>query len=386
MHSIELLKSITEVDRSDWDQLTGHNIFASYGWLRVVEETLIIPQHHCYLVLRDAAGLAAAVPCYLQEKRDSLVNLDYLLFGRLAPAASILGISVLPVLICGTRVGVGEGVFVRKQASAPERARLIALVVEATEKLARRNGWTVCFRGVAQTLPKTSYVLQDYQYLRTREQPMTYLDIEWTSFRDYLRHLKKIHPSTAKSIRREINLSRRGGIVIKELEDPIRYQKRLHLLLDSHFIRLNQRPFPFCANFFKSLKKHLDDKATVYVATHGEQLIGATVALRNNGLAYLPFIGVNREQYRDVVRESAVYFNVAFNTPIRDFIEAGYRRIYYGKMLYGMKVRRGCRLVNPDLYFRGRNRLHELALRPLFGYHRRRIHNIVLSIPRHQKT
>jgi predicted N-acyltransferase len=379
----EVVESLADVEPSEWNRLAGRRVLASYGWLRTIEETRTSPILSRYILARNGSGLVGAIVCQIQESASEAFDLDDVLFGRLAKATRRMGLSALPALVCGSWVGGGESVLVRGGTPAGERQRLVVELVQAVERMARGSGWGVCFRGVAETESSIAEVLVKRGYLRSRELPVACLELDsgWSCFSDFRRHLKKTHPKTAKSLAREINLARRGGLVIEQLDKPAHLREHLHGLMNSHYFRLNQKPFPFRSEFFEQLKSRLDGRAVIYVARIEEELIGVTVTLWDDDAVYVPMIGVDPDRGR----ASAAYFNLAYNRPIQDSLAAGHRRMYFGRLLYGLKARRGCRRLDMDLYFRGRNTIQERLLRPLFVLRSMRIDSMSAALPRKVK-
>jgi hypothetical protein len=138
-----------------------------------------------------------------------------MLFGRLAKAAQCLHLGVLPCLVCGTAVGIGEPVLVRASATAEERKHVTVTLAWAIEETALEKGWTICFRQVRRVMSPIVEVLTNRGYLRTSELPTACLELDpgWHSFADFRRHLKKAHPRTAKNIKGELNRAKRAGLV-----------------------------------------------------------------------------------------------------------------------------------------------------------------------------
>jgi predicted N-acyltransferase len=266
--------------------------------------------------------------------------------------------------VCGTEVGVGEPVLVRASATAEECKHVTATLVRAIEETAREKGWAICFRQVRRVMSPIVEVLTKRGYLRGSELPTACLELDpgWHSFADFRRHLKKAHPRTAKNIKGELNCAKRAGLVIEQLDEPAPYRERLHRLMDAHYVRLNRQPFPFRPEFFDQLKARLGDRAVIYVARIGAELVGAQVELQGGDEVILPMIGINH----DSGRAGAVYFNLGYNRPIEDSIAARHRRIYLGKMVYDAKARRGCCCVEIDSYLRVWSGFQERALRALW--------------------
>ena len=277
--SIERAESITEIDPSEWDRLAGQTVTTSHGWLRTLEDSTIHRVRCQYVLARGANGLLAAVAGQVHEKPGDMIDLDSILFGRFAALGRRLGLGTLPALVCGTRVGVAGPVLVSSDATFSEREQLISDVVQAAEAVARENRWTVCFREVHRTNSQLMEVLGKRGYLRTREMPLAYLDIAWSTFAEFRRHLRETHPATAKNLSREISHGKRNGVVIEQVEDPTRYGDRLYHLLDSHYFRLNRKPFPFGPRFLERARRQIFRMRIVADAI-AEEVVDARQLLR----------------------------------------------------------------------------------------------------------
>lgn len=370
---VDRLETIADVDRAAWDRLAPDDVFASYGWLRTVEETALF-RRSLYFVAREAGALVAAAPCY--REAAEVAGMDRIVFGRFARLARALRIGVSPVLVCGTPIGLSEHVRVDPGASPEERRRWTVLLIEAMERFAREHATTLCFRNVVDGVRPLPETLERRGYLRAAEMPTTIMDVAWASFAEYERDLKREHPATAKNIRRELNRAHRGGIVFRKLVDAVPGAPRLHAILDAHSRRLNGVPFPFRAAFLEALKRDLGDKLIVYVAFDGDDPVGVTLAVRAGDAVFLPIVGL------DIARARAtfVYFNNSYNVPIDDAIASGIRRIYCGKLLYDVKVRRGFRLLDLSAYMHVPNRVRAAVLAPVFAAQRSRIHRMLREV------
>jgi predicted N-acyltransferase len=382
---IEQVDRLTDVDPSEWDRLAGRSVLASYGWWRTVESTRLSQSRPRYILARTADGLVGAVCCEIQEPASDHAGLDALLFGRFRNAARHLRLNVLPSLVCGgAPIGARAPILVRSDLPADERRRLTTDLVQAVEDTARGHGWTVCFRGVGRERSPISDVLAARGYLRSPELPTACLELDpsWRSFAEYRRGLKRIHHNTEKGIRRELNRARRTGLVIDQVVDPRPCADRLHALLTSHYARLNGKPFPFCPDFLDQLKSRLGDRALIYVARVGEALVGVVIGLRDADEVSIAMVGMDA----DAGRDSSAYFNLGYNRPIEDAIAAGHRRIYFGRLVYDLKARRGCVRVDSDLYLRVWSRTQAHALRALLIVRTRRMGGMAAALPPHKSV
>jgi predicted N-acyltransferase len=358
--SVERFEAIADRDRAAWDRLAANDTFASSGWLKTMEETALL-RRSVYFVARRASQLVAAAPCYLQEAVPAVSGMDGVVFGRFTKLARALGINVSPALVCGTSIGLSGHVLIAPDTSPEERRRLTLDVIDAMERFAQQQGVTLCFRNVVDRDAWLPGTLEGRGYLRATEMPTTVMDVAWTSFSGYLRDLKREHPATAENVRREVNRAHKGGIVFRKVVDGIACAPRLLALLDAHNRRLNGAPFPFRPAFLEVLQRYLGDKLVVYVALDGDDPIGVSLGVRAGDAIFLPMVGVDVTRGR----ETFVYFNNSYRMPIEDAIATGIRRIYCGKLVYDVKLRRGFRLLDLSAYFRVPNRLHAALLAPV---------------------
>jgi predicted N-acyltransferase len=363
MADISLVETVSKIDPHEWDDLVGGNILLSHSWLRLIEDTSKIPTKFRYLLARDNSKILAALFCWGQNQELIPTSLDHVLYGRFAGTARLTGLTLQPSLICGALGGYHQGIMFRKDLSGTDRKNLLTLLLVSVEDMARIESHTLCFRQFPTEDNDAANVLSSRRYLCTPEFPLTYLDIEWNSFATYLKTLKRWHPGAEKSIRNEINRSRRAGVMIHRLKDTSSVFSRLHAVADAHYKRLNTSPFPYQPDFFGKIKEYLGDKVVIYTAVKGEQIIGVLIMLRSNGNAFLPIIGIDTEY----VHKDGIYFNLAFNQPIRDGIESGLRRLYFGILLYGTKLRRGCRLADANIYLKTEGRISHLIMRPIIA-------------------
>ena len=363
MEDISLLESIAEIDPREWDELAREDVLASHAWLRLIEETSLTTLRCRCLMAREGSKLQAAIFFWRQHRHDNTLSLDKLFFGRLAKWAGLIGLTVFPLFVGGEVVGWRRTILFRNDLSADDRRRLLAQMLPFLETAARSVDHTLCFRGILSNEAELTEVFSTRDYLCTPELPVCCLEIEWDSFAGYLLALKSQHPRTERNIRYEINQFRRSGITIERLEDPAGVCGRLHEVVDSHHRRLNGRPFPYRPEFFEQLKSRLGDKAIIYAAVTGERIVGVLVMLCSDEEASLPIVGIDPEYFR----KDALYFNLVFNRPIRDAIEAGLRRVYYGRLVYDVKLWRGCRLVDSNIYLMPRCGLGGTLLQPLMA-------------------
>jgi len=376
--AIEQWDSIARADPGQWDRMAGARVLHSHGWLRALEESSLVRGRHVYFVARGGDGLLGAIATRLQVRGQAGRTLDHLLFNRGATLARHLGASPLPALVGGTQVGYANPIALHPGLSAAERGAVRRELLACVERTAAENGWSVCLRDLPRDGSPLAQALADRDYLRTPEMPVACLPITWDSFAGYLAQLKASHRWSAKNVRREMNAARRHGLVIEAIGGASFDPEPLHALLDAHHFRRNREPFPYDPGLLQRTKSYLGDRAMIHVARIGGRLGGVSLGVGDADAVHRLKVGVDP----GVGREASLFANLCYNCPIETLTATGCRRIYYGRLLYDFKVRRGCTLIDADLYVNCRNRMRRSMLVALLEIRSRRVAARTAGLPR----
>jgi predicted N-acyltransferase len=363
MHSVNIVESITELKKREWDELAFDNVFASYGWLKTVEEAFagkICPR---YVVIKNSNRLVAVAVSYLFEKRRHVDDLDNILLGRLRRYVSNLGISFMPALICGPLFCYGKHFLVSSEASPEERRIATTELLDTIEGIATGRGLPVGFSGVMDDETELMRLLANRKYRKAIDLPLAFLDIKWGSFSEYVDHLKTISKKARKVVKNEINRNQKEGVVIKPLKGPENHEDRLGELVNDNAYRHNQRPFMFRQGFFAKLKENLGKEARFYVSIKHDAITGVCILLVRNKIGYLPMVGVDHNK----TANDFTYFNISFYKPISDAISEGITVLYFGRGMYELKARRGCSSKNVYTYYNPFDNVKDRAVRLWFA-------------------
>lgn len=357
--SVVVHTSITHVAQPDWDRMAG-DVHMSHGWLRTIEETFLAPVAHRYLLVMDKGVLIGAAVCHIQYPTNDSFTLDDAIFGRFKDFAAILGLSVLPSLVCGPLRGYGQHFLLPRDLTGEDRQTVTAILFDALEREAASLKLSISFNNVMAEEHELMQVMEQKSFNRTINFPLNYLDIQWSSQDEYLKFLAN------RKLTREVNRNRKAGVVITQIETVGSCQHRLHQLLNENYMKYNGKPLPMREDFSSLCKKYLGSETIVYVAVKEGAIIGTSFLFHRQDIAYVVDVGVDHA----TAGNDFTYFNLTYYRPTADAVRKRIKRIYYGTMMYAMKSRRGCATTPLYLYHKPRRRLLRAAAGPLFSIHR----------------
>jgi predicted N-acyltransferase len=340
-----VLHSLSDVDPCDWDRLAGDNAFATYGWLLTVEQCSRGRVEPLYFVHREDDRLVATAVCYVASRADEVETLDDMVYGRMAGVARRLRLSTLPALVCGAPLGYGWHVGLDVRLAQADRHRVCASMIDAMEGVARQRRLNLNFVHLMQHERELAEALQTRDYLQHVNVPVAVLDIGWTSFDAYLDHLP---PRTRSEFRRQIKHNRAAGTTVDLVASMAPHDREVLSLFDANRWKHNRLRFAFDERCFASLDQHLHGRAKLLTATKGGSLTGACLVLEQGVCSYAVAVGI--DQHRAAA--DYTYFHLTYNSVIADAIHSQRRRVYFGRGLYDVKLRRGCTLENTYVYSR----------------------------------
>ena len=194
---------------------------------------------------------------------------------------------------------------------------------------------------------------------------MAYMDITWGSFEGYKKYIQRQRPNMKGHVITEINRNQKAGVTIEKVINLKGQEKSFYDLLNRNYLRHNNRPLPFGADFLSRLKKNFGDDLVIYRSVKKGRISGVVVMLRNKGIGHLPFVGIDY----DLAQNDFTYFNICFYRPIADAISENIKRIYYGAGPYYPKLRRGCNVKKGYFFHKTFHPIVKLMLRFWFFLH-----------------
>jgi len=339
MQTIDVFPTISEILQEEWDRLITTNVFATHGWLQTVETTFIGDIRPLYVLVREDEKPVGATVCYTFRKTGTVEDLDDRLFGRVKPLALRLGISFMPTMVCGTLWGGSDHLAVEPEAHPERKQAIMNKLLDVVEGEASRKGLPLNLMNVPEEDKDLAAVLCHRGYNCSRHVPMTLLDICWSSFDEYSRHLSQ---NARNNLRKQVNRNRKSGATVSILENVGEHAERLHELMTMNYRKHWNLPFCFSKGFFSELKRNLGRNAMFRISQKAGFITGVLIELRYNRTSQIPLIGIDHE----MCRNDMTYFNLGYYSPIAEAISAGMIHLYFGPGHYLMKMRFGCRTMN----------------------------------------
>jgi predicted N-acyltransferase len=364
MNEVKIFNSIKEIKKEDWDLLTENNVYMCYEWLKTIEETTAINSLPYYIVVIDEEQIIGASVCYFDQKDDNRI-IDRVLLGRFCKLKWIKNITFSPVLICNQQRGHGTH-FIFHPKKNGQISQLQDKILEEIERIAKANKTNVCFLNVIRSEKQLMESLVERGYYKTNDIPSNFIDVKWSSFKEYKKYLSLKYPYMNKSIRHQINRNEKAGVKIEQLQEIDDCHDRLIELLKMNHFKYYSSTFPLKSNYFKQLRENFGENAIIYVAKKKGVIIGVSVVLRKGKEAFFSSIGVDHE----LSQNDLTFFNLGYYEPIKNAAEYNINRIYYGRGLYRTKIKRGCFAEDMSLFYKPQKKFFNSIIKLWFAFHR----------------
>ena len=364
MYKTKIYNFITEIQKEDWDELTENNVYMCYEFLKTFEETLIFPLLPYYITINDHEKIIGASVCYFEQKNEGRI-IDKVILGKLLKFGLIEKLSLVPAVICNRQRGDGTHFIFYPWLSNDQITLLQNKMLDEIERIANERKASVCFLNIKDNETQLMKSLKERGYYKSLDLPSNFIDVEWSSFKEYENQVAKKYFNMKKSIRRELNKNLKSGVIIEQLENINNHQERLFELLKMNHFKYNSSPFPFKPDYFKKIKENFGDNTTIYSAVKDGVIIGVQVELRRGNEAFLSNVGVDYEYSQ----KDLTFFNLAYYEPIKHAIQFDISRIYYGRGSYETKIRRGCTTQDMFIFYKPHKKLMNPFVNLWFAFH-----------------
>lgn len=332
---VSIHKHIDEIDREGWDSLVQDRMFCTCQWMELLEHSAREDITSYYItVTRDHALVGAGV-CYKTSRTSWRVR--------------------LPCIACIFPFSEEMPLFVKE---GEDTLVIFSLLYDALEKITKEENAKMLFIAYISDENCLNF-LKGKGFSFLKQAPMTYLDIQWETFTDYLRALPR---KAKKNIRHTLNQGERRGLRLEHSQD-FSDSEQLFSLFAANLERHGyENVVPFTAKFYDNLGKYVSEYAYILRCYHEHELLGYWTYFFDGRLASMVISGVGIHG-----REYNAYFNICYDA-VREMIEKGCRQIRFGSTTYEVKRRIGCTLRRTRASVKSMNPFLDVALKFLIFF------------------
>ena len=329
------------------------NCFSDLNWLNVFEELSGITMEPCHLLMTSDSIPIGFLPGYIEH--DSICGtLGARLFGQLSKLPFLHRLGSTKAFVCATPWGYYSGV---ECGPKPDPVVNQAFILHIDRVVKERNLVLSGFTFVPESSQALRCQLEAHGYRPFPNLPTSFIDLQWTSFDEYVSQLSR------KNMRRNIRTERKkaneltyewfGGDSLDTLISGQPLHKILLELHNQNWLKHNGCQTPLKKSFLAELWK-LDKPNLRLCLTKLEKRIVAFCLLRVLGnTAHALMMGQDYHHAQNL----SLYFNTVYYEPIIRGISEGWKRIYFRPGVYKAKLRRDFQLENLYLYVKGHSKV-----------------------------
>jgi predicted N-acyltransferase len=327
----KVVRSIDEIGK-DVDLLSDDPFF-TYGWFKTLEIQRTFSFSPIYVAVYDENKLVAFAPFFL-----NIVE-----FSSKSPFIARALLNLIKGLFFGTikelncyspRCYRGKILFSDKK---EEKLILNLLCKEIDLICAKEKILKSQFAYISEFDDSLFDGFKSYGYQRIKGITTYYLDVEWSSFDEYLKSLLKKNRS---NVTREIRKCIENGVTIEEPELG-NLATKLSELYTNLSLRYNKdAKLIFDPSFFKNLDMYAKEKIKLFTAKKNGETVGFSLSLRHKEVLDVVLVGFD---YDAQSKTDFSYFNLAYYSPLKWGMENGIKKIYYRLTMEKIKIARGCK-------------------------------------------
>jgi predicted N-acyltransferase len=351
---VKVFRSVDEIGKDAIDSISNDGFF-TYGWFKTLETQKSFDVRPFYIAVYDGGKLVAIAPCFADiEDHFFIEGPKFPFMKKLLSLGKRVGFCEDHVLLCYSPFCPRSKVLLGK---SREGKTILRLLSEKIEEICKKQKFMFSsFLFVSEFDKLLTENLQKLGYLQFPGTTTLYLDIEWSTFEDYLKSLKH---KTRMNIRREIKKCAENGVSIEE-RDFEGLSAKLPPLLTNLFWKYDKNANNlFDQSFFCKLEDYARDTAKVFLAEKNDEVVGFSMSLRQRDVLDIFMCGFD---YEAQTKTDFTYFNLCYYAPIRWAIEEGIKKIYYRRKAEKVKLNRGCKPERTFSFVKCHNRFVSLLL------------------------
>lgn len=359
---VRVLRTIDDIGKENVDSISEDGFF-TYGYFKTLETAKPYNIVLFYLAVYDGGNVVAVVPCYV-DLDDRFYGLDGKLpfSGSIVGVANRMGFCLNRLVVCYSPNSYHSKIFIRK---GYDGKMVLDLLSRRVDDLCRKE--KILFSSFVH-VPESERLLiehlEDVGYKKSPSVNIHNLDIQWSSFDDYLESLES--SKVRKDIRREIRKCQENGVTIveeTEFGELSLTLSNLHSNLISKYHKGAKSSYD--SSFFRNLMKYARDKTRVFIAKRYGKILGFSLSLQHRDILDTYLVGFD---YGIRTSTDFAYFNLLFYAPIKLAIEKRYKRIHFSINGEKEKLKRGCKLEKTYTF----SNCHNSILRPVYNLYSKR--------------
>lgn len=338
------------------DTLTNDVCF-TYAWFKTNEITKRTPYKSMYVTVHEDGKLLGFAPCFIST------NGDLFWFGphsfqhlkRFFNVGKKLKLWKKDFLLCyapnccRTKISVEE--------TSDKNKIFEKLIIKIDDVCKQEKILFSFFPFVSEFDKPLLFSLETLGYHKLFYKDTHYLDVDWSSFEDYLKSLKY---HSRKTIRRDIRNFEKNGIIIELLDDFKDISTTLSDLYSNLFSKYQKNEKSSLTNFYyETLNDCAQDKAQVFIAKKNGIIVGFSISLRHGDVLDMFQCGFD---YDLIEKTDGIYFNLTYYEPIKWAINKGIRKIYYRTSADDAKRRRGCKTEKVHSFVKCHNKFLDFQI------------------------
>jgi predicted N-acyltransferase len=334
----KVFRSVDAIGRDSINSLAEDGFF-TYEWFKTLETQQSFRISPFYLAVFDEDKVIAIAPCFVELsyffQYGPQVRYIMPLLQKLLIIGHQRGYCQNNVLLCyspfcsRTKVLLGEN---------PKKKDILNLLAKEIDTICKKERILFSsFLFVSEFDRLLMDNLQNLNYLKSPGITTLYLDIQWSSFEDYLKSLKQKNRET---IRRQIKKCKENGVRIeeKELGDLSENLAELLSNLTSKYDKNVKNIFN--NSFFNTLSGHAKNKTKLFIAKKNNEVVGFSLLLLQGNIIDGWLTGF---KYEVQSKTDLTYFNLCYYVPIQWAIKENIKKIYYRSKAEKVKLDRGCK-------------------------------------------
>jgi predicted N-acyltransferase len=320
--------------RDSIDQISNDSFF-SYGWFKTLEIFGMLPEP-LYLVIGHDRNIIGIVPCFIDKINDFLTWGPKILpfFPRFLSFGERLGLFKRNVLLCYSPACCRTKVFFDKNYNDK---MILSLFSEKIDDICKKQ--KILFSSFLFVSEFDELLMKNLENLNYTKFPNIityYLDVNWSTFEEYLESLKN---RRRRAIKREIRDCLESGVSIEEESLSENIAKKLSELeanVSTKYTHTNNKLDP---SFFINLLRYAKNNVRLLIARKNNEIVGFFLGLQQKDVLDGYMVGLD---YKAETKANFIYFNLVYYKTIQLAINEKIRKIYYRYSAGEAKVNRGC--------------------------------------------